>query len=274
MKKIFYILLLFGAQRHWCQNITPQVINSAGGHQAIGTTNASVTYNVGEPFIETVAGGNGNNLKISQGFIQPEAVSSNQFSVTAFVTNLYCSGKNDGRISTAINTTALNYGVAYYWKPASLCPGNNCPSLDSLQAGTYSLTVVFTYTNLAGAAQDVTVQVSPTPTTVADPVSRTLTVKDENGPCQLKVFTGITINGDGINDHLYIENVSEFPNNTVTIFNRWGKQLYQEKGYDNLTKFWPRPDEADKLLPSTYFYVIDPGEGSKVMKGWIEIIKN
>jgi gliding motility-associated-like protein len=262
MKKVFYIVLILSAQRHWSQNITPQVINSMGGHDPIGNGPngpGSISYNVGETFIQTI----GTNPKmITQGFIQPETVASNLSSVAVFVTDVYCSGKNDGRISTGITTTALNYGVKYYWTPSSLCPGNNCPGIDSLQAGTYSLLVVVTYTNLLGKE-------------VYDTLSKkTHIVKDENGPCRLKVFTGVTINGDGVNDHLYIENVEEFPNNTVTIFNRWGKQLYQEKGYDNFTKFWPRPDEADKLLPSTYFYVIDPGEGSKVMKGWIEIIKN
>ncbi len=270
MKKIFCIITILSAGFCYSQNITPQVLNSMGGHQKLSNSEVSVTYNVGEPFVQTVSSAAN---KITQGFIQPETIAVVGFSVQAFVTDLYCSGKNDGRISTGITSTALNYNVKYIWLPASLCPNNDCSSLDSLQAGSYSLTVVFTYTNLAGVQKFDSVFVSPSRTNSTTP-SKTLVVKDENGPCRLKVFTGVTINGDGINDHLFIENVEEFPNNTVTIFNRWGKQLYQEKGYDNVTKFWPTPDEADKLVPSTYFYVIDPGDGSKVMKGWVEIIKN
>lgn len=273
MKNIFYIIILLSSG-HWLRGqgvtISPQVLNSAGSSRSVGTgTNIiNLTDNVGEPFINTLSSG----VMISQGFVQPEEVSSNDFTVTAFVTDVYCSGKNDGRISTAINTTAFNYNAKYFWKPAALCPNNDCTSLDSLKAGDYSLTVVFSYTTLTGAAEK-TIVVSPSPSTTARP-SVTLKVQDLNGPCMLKVFTGITINGDGLNDHLYIENISEFPKNKITIFNRWGAQLYEESGYDNINKFWPRPDDVNKLVPSTYFYVLDPGDGSKIMKGWIEIIKN
>jgi gliding motility-associated-like protein len=88
------------------------------------------------------------------------------------------------------------------------------------------------------------------------------------------VFTGITMNGDGLNDVLFIENISEFPNNRLTVYNRWGTQLYDQQKYDNLTNAWPTADDANKLVSSTYFYVLDLGDGSKPLKGWIELIKN
>jgi gliding motility-associated-like protein len=93
-------------------------------------------------------------------------------------------------------------------------------------------------------------------------------------PCRLVVFSGVTPNRDGQNDVWEIENISEFPNNRVTIYNRWGNELYDVKGYDNKTKFWPSEEMLNKLVSSTYFYVIDLGDGSRPLKGWVELIKN
>jgi gliding motility-associated-like protein len=118
------------------------------------------------------------------------------------------------------------------------------------------------------------VYIAPADSTVGNIKRPVLRIQDLNGPCQVQVFTGITINADGKNEHLYIENIEQYPNNTVTVFNRWGTQLYSGKGYDNVNKFWPSVDEADKLVAGTYFYVLEIGDGSKTRKGWIEIIKN
>jgi hypothetical protein len=45
------------------------------------------------------------------------------------------------------------------------------------------------------------------------------------------------------------------------------------KGYNNKNKSWPSKAELDKLTGSTYFYVIDLGDGGKPVKGWVEVIK-
>jgi gliding motility-associated-like protein len=88
------------------------------------------------------------------------------------------------------------------------------------------------------------------------------------------VFNGVTPNGDGRNDKWMIDGITEFPNNSVMLFNRWGRKIYEEKGYDNESKYWPLNDDLNELLSSTYFYIIDLGNGSKPIKGWVELIKN
>jgi len=265
MKKIFYILLFLSPQLAWAQTLpilSPQVINTAGGNH-IFNSGISVTDNVGEPFTSTIYNANiTNSFSLTQGFIQPLDVTGKDFTITAFVNDVTCAGKNNGKISTAVTTNAFNFGAQFFWLPNSVCPGNNCSTIDSIKGGSYTLSVVFTYTNAANQTETVILQ------------PRIFTVQDLGEPCRIKVFTGITINGDGANDHLFIENISEFPNNNLTIFNRWGQQLYSEKGYDNVTKIWPNADEASKLVSSTYFYVLDTGDGNKPLKGWIEIIKN
>jgi gliding motility-associated-like protein len=177
-------------------------------------------------------------------------------------TNVSCNGKDDGRIVVSSSVSYTSQQTTYEWSPSSACPQNTCDVIDSLKAGNYSVKIKVTYT-----LNNILVK---TDSTVLGPI----TISDDNGECEVKVFNGISANNDGINDVLTIENIEEFPNNKVLIFNRWGEKVYEVKGYNNLDKSWPIPGEASKLTPNTYFYLIDLGNGKKPMKGWVELIKN
>ncbi len=86
----------------------------------------------------------------------------------------------------------------------------------------------------------------------------------------ITISNGITPNNDGKNDFFYIENIEYYPENKVSIYNRWGKELFNSKGYDNKEVVWPRKGET---LPSgTYFYVLELGDGTGISKGWLEIL--
>jgi gliding motility-associated-like protein len=94
-------------------------------------------------------------------------------------------------------------------------------------------------------------------------------------------YSGITPNGDGVNDVWIIDNIEKYPENTVQIFNRWGNKIYDEEGYNNQDKAWPSENngaalnggnsQASDLANSTYFYVVVV-EG-KTFKGWIELTR-
>lgn len=80
----------------------------------------------------------------------------------------------------------------------------------------------------------------------------------------LFVFQLLTPNGDGMNDTLIIENLNDFPDNSVKIFNRWGVLVWETIGYDQSGNFFHGRStgrstiQEDNLLPSgTYFYVIE-----------------
>ena len=49
----------------------------------------------------------------------------------------------------------------------------------------------------------------------------------------IEVFTGFSPNGDGVNDYFKVKNIHRYPKNHLVIFNRWGKTLYDVKGYTN-----------------------------------------
>ena len=254
MKNILIFLIFFVCLKLSAQTITPSVINSAGRNWQL-SNGVTVTDNVGEPFTSTIYN---SNTIITQGFLQ-NFIIAKVFSVTPMATDVSCKDKNDGVISIAVSCN-LPYTVQYKWEPQSVCPLNNCSRIDSLKPGAYTVTTQITYT--VGATQYDSIFVNK------------FTIADINGPCKIKIYNGITYNGDGVNDFLTIDNISEFPNNHLFVYNRWGQLVYDQTGYDNITKVWPGKEDDGTLMGTTYFYILYLGDGSGPIKGWIELIKN
>lgn len=80
-------------------------------------------------------------------------------------------------------------------------------------------------------------------------------------------------NNDGINDAFVIPGIEGYPDNRITIFNRWGGKMYEAAGYNNRSVVWDgtSPDGLySGLAPSgTYFYVLDLGTGREALTGYI-----
>ncbi|WP_422861223.1 DUF7507 domain-containing protein [Flagellimonas sp. W118] len=99
-----------------------------------------------------------------------------------------------------------------------------------------------------------------------------------------KIFTGITPNGDGINDFFRIQGIERYPNNTLKIYNRWGVMVYEVEEYGegsnlfNGISIGRATIAGDKELPSgTYFYILsflaeNPGEEN--YSGYLYINRN
>jgi hypothetical protein len=135
---ILLVFLLFGFIMK-AQTIDPSVINTTGGGGTVGATGVEVYYNIGEPLISTI---NNSNTTITQGFLQPEINGSFDLSITPLFQNESCLKNNDGFISLALNTAPISaLQFLYVWTPSSICPTQNCASVDSLAPGFYSVTV-------------------------------------------------------------------------------------------------------------------------------------
>jgi gliding motility-associated-like protein len=93
--------------------------------------------------------------------------------------------------------------------------------------------------------------------------------------CHLVIYNGVTPNGDGRNDIFFLENIEMYPGNVVSIFNRWGQLLDEIHDYNNTNRFWAGTGEGgSQSVPSgTYYYVINLGNGTDLIKGWIELTK-
>lgn len=93
---------------------------------------------------------------------------------------------------------------------------------------------------------------------------------------EIAVSMIITRNGDDFNDHLKIENIVAHPNNQVLIFNRWGNKVWETRGYENATpgkrfEGVGNTNSSGELPDGTYFYVINKGDGSAPLKGFVTV---
>ncbi|MDQ2771852.1 MAG: gliding motility-associated C-terminal domain-containing protein, partial [Bacteroidota bacterium] len=82
----------------------------------------------------------------------------------------------------------------------------------------------------------------------------------------LNAYNVITPNNDGKNDVLVIDNVQLYPGNTLTIYNRWGKEVYKTTNYQNNWGMDPG------IAAGNYFYLLTVPNGPSV-KTWFEVIK-
>ncbi len=91
------------------------------------------------------------------------------------------------------------------------------------------------------------------------------------GEATCEIPTIITPNGDGINDAFVVPCLAEeekFPNNTVSIFNQWGDEVFREELYQNN---WRGTYDGQELPVGTYFFIVDFGTGEKPQTGFLLI---
>ncbi|WP_282078988.1 PKD domain-containing protein [Aquimarina algiphila] len=89
----------------------------------------------------------------------------------------------------------------------------------------------------------------------------------------LTVFNEFSPNNDGVNDTFSIDCISQYPDNRLEIYNRWGNIVFEKDGYDNS---WDGTSNGraviyveDKLPVGTYYYILDLGDGTKPKAGWV-----
>lgn len=83
-------------------------------------------------------------------------------------------------------------------------------------------------------------------------------------PGEVVIYNGVTPDNDGINDYFIIDNINYFPNNHVSIYNRWGRKVFETQDYDskgNVFKGYAEGSaivgKGEKLPTGTYYYVVE-----------------
>ena len=99
-----------------------------------------------------------------------------------------------------------------------------------------------------------------------DPDDPTITILPNVLTAVFEIFNAVSADGNGENDFFFINGISEWPDNNVQIFNRWGVKVYQTNGYggsndtENVFTGYSEGRQTvspDKLLPAgTYYYII------------------
>lgn len=83
----------------------------------------------------------------------------------------------------------------------------------------------------------------------------------------LEVPNVFTPNGDGANDFLKFKNLEVLGSNNLTIFNRWGKKIFEQENYKN---DWNGGGHVD----GTYFFILSvPGATPNHYEGYIQLMR-
>ncbi len=91
----------------------------------------------------------------------------------------------------------------------------------------------------------------------------------------LIVYNGISPNNDGQNDFWFlqfIDLIEETKNNKVSIYNRWGDEVFSVSNYNNVDRVFKGLNKNGNELPSgTYFYKIEFQSGKKTETGYLAL---
>ena len=137
-----------------------------------------------------------------------------------------------------------------------------------------------TYTWLPAMGLNSTMILNPVVTPISD-ITYTLTVTSSKGcSASSRVLVSVlkapvvpntfTPNGDGINDTWNIKYLDTYADGTVEVFNRYGNKVYSSIGYSIP---WDGRFKNVNLPVSTYYYIINPKHGRKIISGWVTIIR-
>jgi gliding motility-associated-like protein len=91
--------------------------------------------------------------------------------------------------------------------------------------------------------------------------------KDRNNG-NVRVHPAVSPNNDGLgNDVMYIENIDKYPDNEVTIFNRWGGTVFTTKGYHNKTNNFSGKSNTgagknQDVPDGSYFFIVQTKDTS------------
>lgn len=243
------VFILSGAGKLYAQvveNNPPmrQVFSTAGGTGVIANW-GSLDYTIGEVVVITDSIPNSpfSSFKwLTQGFQQPD---KNVLSVFFTSINVSCIGAHDGSVNLSVRSATGP--VKYSWNNGDF---DTIHFFSNLTPGSYHYEVKDDNFNVAG---DVVI-----------------TENQVDCGSELHIYSGITPNGDGHNDKWEIDGITNFSNPKVSIFNRWGDQVWMADNYNNADIIWKGTNQDGKALPAaTYFYIIEAG--GKIYKGWVEL---
>jgi gliding motility-associated-like protein len=163
---------------------------------------------------------------------QPTAISGSNF-IAANTTQLY----------GVVNSSSA---VTYNWILPTDWTGTSTTKDITVQVGTKEGTIGVTATSAFGC-------ISP----IQELVVRVV-IEDD-----IEVYNSVSPNGDGDNDIFRIRNIDFYPENTLSIFNRWGIEVYRVNSYGQNDNFFKGFSDGrstvsrDVELPEgAYFYTL------------------
>ncbi len=180
----------------------------------------------------------------------PERVSasSNVFSVYSFPIDAGADLTTDIGIPTTVN--GITTAPIHTWSPSFLF--SNPASLNTIVTTNETVTITLSATENGCTLTDYFV----------------LTVNDI-----LDFPNAFSPNGDNRNEKWLIAGIDNYPNCEVSIYTRWGQEIYKSRGYSE-KKAWDGMINSRKAASGVYYYIVDINDGeSEPFKGTITLFR-
>ncbi|PIQ22339.1 MAG: hypothetical protein COW65_03765 [Cytophagales bacterium CG18_big_fil_WC_8_21_14_2_50_42_9] len=184
-----------------------------------------------------------------QAISQNQCVSASRTPVRVTVTPF---AANAGRDTTIIEGQTYGLqatgGTQYVWTPAEGLNNSTIPNPVARPTRTTTYTVTVTTEDGCTDTDEVTITVMP----------------------RVTVLNTFSPNRDGINETWEIQNIENYPEATVEIFNRWGNQVFKSEG---TYQPWDGTYKGSVLPLATYYYIIRLNKDEKPLTGSVTIIR-
>ncbi|WP_162800087.1 gliding motility-associated C-terminal domain-containing protein [Pedobacter jeongneungensis] len=95
-------------------------------------------------------------------------------------------------------------------------------------------------------------------------------IKVSVGLSAVNVINSFTPNDDGVNDFWVIKGIENYPQALISVFNRYGKKVFESKGY---TSPFDGKVGGELLPPATYYYMINLGTSCGMINGSLTLIR-
>ncbi|MDP5044813.1 MAG: gliding motility-associated C-terminal domain-containing protein, partial [Leeuwenhoekiella sp.] len=180
-------------------------------------------------------------------------------------------GETDVAVETDLSWNAVPTATSYLLSVGTTTGGTDILDAVSVTGITYNLandlpenTMVFVRIIPVNSAGNATGCIEESFTTITSIVPH-------------KLRYGISPDGDGINEFWEIEQITDYPENLVQVFNRWGDLVFETINYDNINNVFRgianrKTNMGANTLPEgTYFFRIDLKGGTEpqLIEGFI-----
>lgn len=245
------------------------VVNSTGKYQVLSINVGDCSSEMSDPVMVNVVPVNeATDMVISLTTPVSALTSTDPFTYTITIKN------NGPATATGVNVTdELPAGVEFVQV--------NNPSTGSANYDNTTKGITWTAGQLA-PGEEATVTFIVKPKTTGDITNTAVVTQDQadsnpanNTATVINTATGLTIpnvftpNSDNVNDVFEVAGLEHYPENEITIINRWGATVYQKKGYQNN---W----DGSGLNEGTYFYILKVHTTSQkwdTYKGYITLLR-
>jgi len=192
------------------------------------------------------------SVTVSDSNLCVATTTANVSAIGNFTVSFCCDSTIDPGQSVQLSVSPSPWYYGYSWSPSTGLSCNTCPNpvADPASSTTYYVTVTDDSTGC----------------TITDSV--TINVLGSS----IHIYNALTPNGDGKDDFWKIGGIELFPNNEVTVFSRWGIEVWHGTGYNNANVSFTGIDEKGQELPSGTYYYLLTVNGTKY-KGWIQLMR-